>query len=689
MGTSLIRARWRSASMIRVPVITVASQDSKSTPRWRMRLSCSKLPSTREPWTMSASSRRIGSTTEGSSAGSCWPSASSEATTTASRRRPSSYPTRMAWPPPRRIGSLATRAPASRAAASVPSSLASSTTSGTTGWPSTFSGIAASTEPTLTASLSAGSTTTTRSPAGSATTSSSGSECVPIHSISSWKSRRTTSVSVVFRRISSSSTTLPKRRTARSRRPPPWRKLNTLNSGSNNPGAIARSPRPMASAPEMIRFNRVIRRRRYRATAETSSRAAKIPPRIRRAITLRRGRERLSGPPPDPGEDPVEDHPVPVSLDRLEHRLHQRLREEVRLEPEVEELRVRGVVVVLLGLYPGIVDPLDHDLEAVLAPGPGHQLRELDDRELLGELVEHPVLAGSRRVRRGKLHAPDRVDDVQVPASLAALPVDGQGMTDHGLEAEPVQRGPEHLVVIESGEEALVAFRVLRVDPVHDALVQVGGPEVPDPARQRDVHRVVHLRRVVEGAWLLRERKDVGSTLVPNLDEALLDVDVRRPVLAHRPELHQVRVRGQVTHGEQDVQRADDVVVLGERGVGARGHRVRRRGHLAVVHDDLGLELAEDPLDDVVVAQVTHRHAHTTTVDLLPRPGSGRQALGDGGQRVGFVLPVGPAAQPVVDEVHVVTEPRQMHRGRPAQVPVATEDQDAHGGFLRSSEAIF
>src|SRR5919106_290286 len=457
----------------------------------------------------------------------------------------------MAWPPPRRIGSLATSAPASRAAASVPSSLASSTTSGTTGWPSTFSGIAASTEPTLTASLSAGSTTTTRSPAGRVSTSSAGSEWVPIHSIRSWKSRRTTSVSVVFRRINSSSTTLPKRRTAKSRRPPPWRKLNTLNSGSNRPGAIASSPRPMASAPEMIRFNRVIRRRRYRATAETSSRAAKIPPRIRRAITLRRGRERLSGPPPDPGEDPVEDHPVPVSLDRLEHRLHQRLREEVRLE------------------------------------------RELGDRELLGELVEHPVLARSRRVRRGQLHAPDRVDDVQVPASLASLPVDGQGMTDHGLEAEPVQR-----------------------DPVHDALVQVGGPEVPDPARQRDVHRVVHLRRVVEGAWLLRERKDVGSTLVPNLDEALLDVDVRRPVLAHRPELHQVRVRGQVTHGEQDVQRADDVVVLGERGVGARGHRVRRRGHLAVVHDHLGLELAEDPLDDVVVAQVTHRHAHTTTVDL-------------------------------------------------------------------------
>src|ERR671919_743906 len=554
----------------------------------------------------------------------------------------------MAWPPPRRIGSRATRAPASRAAASVRSSLASSTTSGTTGWPSTFSGIAARTDPTLTASLCAGSTTTTRSPAGRVSTSSAGSEWVPIHSIRSWKSRRTTSVSVVFRRINSSSTTLPKRRTAKSRRPPPWRKLNTLNSGSNRPGAIASSPSPMASAPEMIRFNRVIRRRRYRATAETSSRAAKIPPRIRRAITLRRGRERLSGPPPDPGEDPVEDHPVPVPL-----------------------------------------DPLDHDLKAVLAPGPGHQLRELGDRELLGELVEHPVLARSRRVRRGQLHAPDRVDDVQVPASLASLPVDGQGMTDHGLEAEPVQRGPEHLVVIESGEEALVAFRVLRVDPVHDALVQVGGPEVPDPARQRDVHRVVHLRRVVEGAWLLRERKEVGSTLVPNLDEALLDGDVRRPVLAHRPELHQVRVRGQVTHGEQDVQRADDVVVLGEHRVGARGHRVRRRGHLAEVHDDLGLELAEDPLDDVVVAQVTHRHAHTTTVDLLPRPGSGRQALGDGGQRVGFVLPVGPAAQPVVDEVHVVTEPRQMHRGRPAQVPVATEDQDAHGGFLRSSEAIF
>ena len=93
IGTSLIRAWWRRASMIislvqnwsccrisfcsvsigwrgspfdtsviRVPVIIDTSRDSTGMPRWRTWLSCSYAPRTREPWTMSYSPRRIGST---------------------------------------------------------------------------------------------------------------------------------------------------------------------------------------------------------------------------------------------------------------------------------------------------------------------------------------------------------------------------------------------------------------------------------------------------------------------------------------------------------------------------------------------------------------------------------------------------------------------------------------------------
>ena len=57
-----------------------------------------------------------------------------------------------------------------------------------------------------------------------------------------------------------------------------------------------------------------------------------------------------------------------------------------------------------------------------------------------------------------------------------------------------------------------------------------------------DVVAVVHLGQVVEGARLLRVRQHVGAALVGDLDEALFDVDVGRPVLAHRPELDEVDV---------------------------------------------------------------------------------------------------------------------------------------------------
>jgi hypothetical protein len=110
-GTSTIRARWRSPSMrisdvqnwscsrtsffsvstraarypldtsvTRCPVIRETSREKNRMPKWRTWLSFSNSPSTREPWTMSASPLTMGATTSGSSAGTCWPSASIDAT---------------------------------------------------------------------------------------------------------------------------------------------------------------------------------------------------------------------------------------------------------------------------------------------------------------------------------------------------------------------------------------------------------------------------------------------------------------------------------------------------------------------------------------------------------------------------------------------------------------------------------
>src|SRR5215472_10084106 len=57
--------------------------------------------------------------------------------------------------------------------------------------------------------------------------------------------------------------------------------------------------------------------------------------------------DRIAGPPPvHQRRDPVLPHPILVALGLVEHRIDQRLREQPRLEPEIDQLGMLGVVVV-------------------------------------------------------------------------------------------------------------------------------------------------------------------------------------------------------------------------------------------------------------------------------------------------------------------------------------------------------
>ena len=98
--------------------------------------------------------------------------------------------------------------------------------------------------------------------------------------------------------------------------------------------------------------------------------------------------------------------------------------EQARLEPELEELRVLGVVVVLLELLARVRRVRDRDVPAEVLAGGLHPLGQLEDAELLGELVVDAQLARVGRVGGGQGDALDRVADVQVAAGLAALAVD-------------------------------------------------------------------------------------------------------------------------------------------------------------------------------------------------------------------------------------------------------------------------
>ncbi len=178
-------------------------------------------------------------------------------------------------------------------------------------------------------------------------------------------------------------------------------------------------------------------------------------------------------------------------------------------------------------------------------------------------------------------------------------------------------------------------------------------------------------------AGQLREGQSVPASLVLDLDVALLDVDVGLAVLAHRPELDQVAVGDVVADREEQVEVADHVGVLGLDRLLARGHRVGRRGLLAVVDDRLGADLGDDAVEEVAVLDRADEAADLLAGELLPG-GDPLVEIGDRRQRAGAGLIVPAAAGEVVDDRDLVAASREPQSRRPAQVAVAPKNENAH-----------
>jgi hypothetical protein len=178
-------------------------------------------------------------------------------------------------------------------------------------------------------------------------------------------------------------------------------------------------------------------------------------------------------------------------------------------------------------------------------------------------------------------------------------------MSDRGLDAEAVQRGAEDVVVVESVHQPRIPARFRRGRSVDHALIEVGCPDSPRAAGEVDVVAVVDLGEVVERSRQLGERQPVAPPVVLDVDVALLDIDVRRPVLSHRPQLHEVAVGGVLVHRKEKIQRADYIVVLREDRMFAIDHRVRRCSLLCEVNDGVGSMVGDDPVEKLPVKQVT------------------------------------------------------------------------------------
>src|SRR5579885_2950237 len=375
--------------------------------------------------------------------------------------------------------------------------------------------------------------------------------------------------------------------------------------------------------------------------------------------------------------DPVKQHAMLVLVDLVEDRVDQRFRQEMRLEAKVNELGVLGVVVVGFGLDPRVGNMADFDLDALVFARLLDQFGEFGNDELFGELVEYSILPGLGRIFQRELDASHRVADVQIAAGLTTLAVNGQRMPDRGLDAEAVEHRAPDAVVVEAGCEPLVDQRLVGLNAVHDALVQVGRPQSPYFADEMDVVGVMDLREMVEGPGLLGIREHVGAPVVGDLDEAFLDVDVRRPVLTHRAELHEMDIGTVLLDRVEQVEVADKVVYLCEHRVAPIDHRKRRAALFAVMNDRVGPEFSDYGIDEGVVGEVADRGFDDEAGRLLPYRDPFLQRA-DRDEGIGSAFEVPRAAREIVHDADIVPPLRQVHRLGPSEVSVPSCHNHPH-----------
>src|SRR6267143_326733 len=129
---------------------------------------------------------------------------------------------------------------------------------------------------------------------------------------------------------------------------------------------------------------------------------------------------------------------APVDL-RERQRIEQRIREMMRLQAQVDELRVLRVVIVLLGLDTRIRNVIDLNRHAKFSCGGFHHVCQVQNRKLFSELVVNTALTFGGGVMTSNLDTSDRVPDVEESARLPALSVDRERLADGCLYAKSIE----------------------------------------------------------------------------------------------------------------------------------------------------------------------------------------------------------------------------------------------------------
>ena len=205
----------------------------------------------------------------------------------------------------------------------------------------------------------------------------------------------------------------------------------------------------------------------------------------------------------------------------------------MRLEAELDQLRVLGIVVVLFGLNPGIGKVTDFHPQSQLLGGGLHQVRQLQNRKLFGELVENAEFAFERGVQTSDFNAANRVANIQKSSGLAALPVNRKRLPGYRLHTKPIQDRSENFVIVKAVDQHLIERHLVGHGSKYHTLIQVRRTQPPGPAGEHDVVAVMHFGKVIEGAGLFGIGKNIAAAIVLDGEVAFFDIDIGRAVLPH------------------------------------------------------------------------------------------------------------------------------------------------------------
>ena len=227
---------------------------------------------------------------------------------------------------------------------------------------------------------------------------------------------------------------------------------------------------------------------------------------------------------------------------------------------------------MFFGFNTGVFDVVDFHLQAHGRAGLLDFLGQVQNAEQFRELVEHSEFTGVGRRFDRQFHAAHRIANVQETAGLAALAIHRQRVAHGGLDTEAVERCAEHAVIVQPVDQQFVHAGLVGQHAVNHPLVEVGGPQTPNPTGKVDVVGVVDFREVIETAGLLGIGQGIFATVVLDRDVALFDVDVGRAIFAHGAQLDQVTVGELLTNDVEQVEGSDNVVGLGQHGMFAIDH---------------------------------------------------------------------------------------------------------------------